>query len=59
MKISSYEKEISRLFLPDKNNDRNLLGDSGLEIDLYYERNGKKIGIEFNGDYYHMNVILS
>ena len=50
---SRYEEELLRLFPTEIKNNKNLLGNSKLEIDLYYERNGKKIGIEFNGDYFH------
>lgn len=50
---SQYESELEQTFGKGIKNDRNALG-SGQEIDLYYPDN--KIGIEFNGNYWHSEV---
>lgn len=47
---SQYEDELKELFPGYVENNRHILG-NGQEIDLYYP--DRKVGIEFNGNYWH------
>ena len=49
---SHYEDEIATIYGDCELNVKNVL--DGYEIDLYYEK--EKIGIEFNGDYWHSDL---
>lgn len=50
--VSSYEREIDRLFPGAITSDRKTLG--GSELDLLYEK--EKVAIEFNGSYWHSEL---
>lgn len=49
---SRYEDELNRLFPCEHRNTRSVL--NGKEIDLYYPES--KLGIEFNGSYWHSDI---
>ena len=51
-KVSKAEQEIGKMFTGYAHNRRDIL--DGKEIDLYYE--DEKVGIEYNGDYWHSEI---